>query len=577
MAKKALIVLFFAGIVLNQQCLYAALVPAGQDVGARVQAEEKEKERKAVSEKIASEEEGVKVEGEEKIKPAAETPAPITETRVFIREIIFEGNSLISKPDLEKITATYAGKEMALSDFQAVSAAVTEEYRKRGYVTTFAYLPPQKVENETLRVMVSEGKVGKVQVSGNKWFGTDFLLRFLEMKKGDFFNYDSLRQNVRQMNERPDVRGQVVLSRGEDRGETDVDVQVTDHFPWHVTLGYNNYNSELLEKNKYSVELKHTNFMDTGAIVSGEVQLGEADRYQLYAARYLLPIKPNLNYGFYYLHVDQALGRRLGSLQITGEGDVANTYFSYKLINKENLVLSIDPAFEYKDFSNEAAGVPAGEENIRIAKLGLNLDVTDAWKGRNLITQEFDFGIADFLGGMDSRDQNATRVGAAGDFIRSVTNAARVQALPWSTVLMLKGAFQLTNYSLPGAEQFQIGGFYTVRGYPVSEFAGDSGTTLTAEWHVPPYFIPKDLKTPFSTTTWYNAITFLGFFDWGYVSNNSPRVGEIKDEVLYSTGLGLRFNLPDQASISFDYGFALGKKASDGADSRGYVEAKLFF
>lgn len=148
--------------------------------------------------------------------------------------------------------------------------------------------------------------------------------------------------------------------------------------------------------------------------------------------------------------------------------------------------------------------------------------------------------------------------------------------MPYSTALLLKAAMQLTASSLPSSEQYQIGGYYTVRGFPVSEHAGDSGYSASAEFYVPPYFIPKSVTIPHTKQSLYDAINFLAFFDWGYVSNNSPRAGEHKDDALYSVGGGLRFNVTDRVSVSFDLGIPVGRRTSDGSDIAPYVETKVF-
>ncbi len=567
---------FVAGFVSVsfQPALMAAQIPAGQDIGAKARAEREEKERKAVDEKLKTEE--VKIEGKDEVVPQQPAAPAAAQTKVLIQEIAVEGNTLVTDDQLRPVLKKYAARELSLSDFQALAAEITDEYRSKGYVTSFAYIPPQKVEGGTLRVAVQEGRVGNVKMSGNKYFSDDFLMRYIEAKKGDFFNYDSLRQSIRRMNERPDVKGQVVLARGEAQGETDVNLSVKDRFPWHFSAGYNNYNSDFLERNKYSMELKSTNLLGFGDIWSTEAQLGEAGRFQLYSTRYLLPVVERLDWGASYVHVDQKLGQSLADLHITGRGDVASTFLSYKLWDAENFSMSVSPAFEYKDFQNRADGNVIGTEQVRIAKLGFDVDFRDGWNGRNLITQEFDFGLPGFIGGMTSSSPESSRPGAEGDFIRFVTNAARIQPMPYSTVVLVKGGTQLTTNHMPAAEQFQVGGFQTVRGYPVSEYSGDQGVNATVEWHIPPYFVPRSFKVPYTTQSLYDSFTFLGFTDWGYVSNNKPATSEIDNESIYSAGLGLRFNL-ENLSVSFDYAFALGQDASDGAKGRGYVETKLFF
>ena len=576
--KRILLCVLFLSLGFGSPNLFAAPPPTGQDVGATTRTEEAGKEKKAVEKKLTKKKEAVKVEGEEAIqrqKKAAELPE--VGAKVLIKEITVEGVTLIKPRVIEQVVSKYKGKELTLQDFQAVADAISDEYRAKGYVTSFAYLPPQKVEQNTLRLAVVEGKVGDVKVTGNKWFRKNLLLRYVDLKRDDFFNYDLLRENVRRLNERQDVNGRVVLSRGEAAGATDVDVEVKDRFPWHASFGYNNYNSKFLEQNKYLMELKSSNLLGFGDVASGEVQLGEAGLYQLYSARYLVPLRlPKLYVGAYYVHVDQELGRSLKGLHITGKGDVLTTYFTYKLMDKENLLINVNPGFDYKNFENKQNGVGAGKDNPRILKLGFDFNFTDPFHGRNVITHEFDFGLSEIFGGMPRKAEGASRRGASGRFFRTVTNAARVQPMPLSTVLLLKGVMQLTASSLPSSEQYQIGGYYTVRGYPVAEHAGDSGYSTSAEWYIPPYFIPKNLTIPFTKQSFYDAINFLTFFDWGYVTNNSPKAGEHKDDALYSIGFGARVNVTDRVSFSFDLGIPLGRKTSDGSDVAAYVETKIF-
>ena len=566
-----LLLLFFAS-----PPLFAANLPSGQDVGATTRTEETGKEKKAVEKKLRKGKEKVRVEGEEAIQQ--KKPEELKEeAQVLIKKISVEGVTLIKPKVIQKIASPYEGKELSLRDFQAVADQITDEYRGKGYVTSFAYIPPQRVEQNILRIAVIEGRVGQVKISGNKWFGTKLLSRYVDMKRDDFFNYDLLRENVRRINERPDVNGRVVLSRGEAPGQTDIDLEVKDRLPWHATLGYNNYNSRFLKKNKYSMELRATNFLGLGDIASGEVQLGEAGRYQLYSARYLLPVWiPQLYAGAYYIHVDQDLGHSLGNVHVTGKGDIWTSFLTYKLIDKENFSINLNPGFDYKHFLNKQDGVPSGKDELRILKLGFDFNFSDPLHGRNVVTHEFDFGIPDFMGGMPRKSQSASRAGAESQFFRSVTNLARVQAMPFSTALLLKGAMQLTASSLPSSEQYQIGGYYTVRGYPVAEHSGDSGYQMSTEFHVPPYFIPKNLMIPYTKQSLYDALSFLAFFDWGYVSNNSPKAGEHKDDFLYSVGWGLRFNVNDRISVSFDLGIPLGKRTSDGSDVTSYIETKVF-
>ncbi|MCK4463712.1 MAG: ShlB/FhaC/HecB family hemolysin secretion/activation protein [Candidatus Omnitrophica bacterium] len=576
-ALTAIIILIF--LFSNSIPVEAAQIPVGQDVGARERTAEELKKMEEIKRKLLKEKEEPEIKEEEEIIPEKPEAIRAPETRVLISKITVEGATMLSPLHLRAIVGPYEGKELTLKEFRDIAEEISDQYRRKGYVTSIAYLPPQKIQNNTLRINVAEGTVGNVNLTGNRYFKTNLLLRYLTQREGDLFNYDVLRSDIDNLNEHPDRNARVLLARGEERGQTDINIQVKDRLPIHFTLGYDNYLSRYLNRNRYYGELKLTNFLGFDDIFSTEFQFGEAGRFFLYSLRYMLPVTPKWKVGAYYIHLNQKLGKEVKTLDIKGKGDILSTYISYKAIDTDNFILHIIPGFEYKDIENKILGGVVSEDNIRIGKIGFDLDLTDRFNGRTVLTQEIDFGIENILGGLEHKDPKASRsaAGAGGRFFRTVTNVARIQSLPNSLSLMLRGAMQYTPDSLVSPEQFTIGGITTVRGYPTAEHAGDKGYTLSAELYIPPYGISKNLKVPFTKTALFDAIRFLAFFDWGYVENKKALVGETKDEMLCSVGPAVRFDIPGTASVSFDYGIGLGQEASDGTRSRYYIEVKLYF
>ena len=552
-------------------------VPPGRLLGSTERAAQETKTKQAILNKLFEGKKKEQIEGEENVTPQA--PAqPIDEgTRVLINSITVEGVTAFKPETISAITAPYEGKELSLRDFNDMTTAITDLYRSRGYVTSVAYLIPQKIENNTLRIAVAEGKLGNISVSGNKYFSDKLLMRYLDVKKDELFNYDVLRKDINYINEHPDRNASVVLVKGAAPETTDIDMKVEDRMPFHINLGYNNYNSQYLNRNKFMVEAKATNVWGRDHVVSGEFQIGATGLYKLYAARYLMPFDSRLKMGASYIHVDQKLGGSVKDLEIKGDGDMIGLFYTYKWIDSPDVIMNTNVGFDYKEINNRILGDVYSRDSVRIAKAGFDLDIADMFYGRNIITQEFDFGLPEVLGGLKRKDSKASRAGAGGQFFRSVTNAARVQTLPADLALMLKGSMQLTSDTLVASEQYNIGGFSTVRGYPVSEYAGDTGFSTSGELYVPPYFIPKDMTVPFTKTSFYDALRLMVFFDWGLVHNNNPQVGESTTETLYSFGPAVRFDIPERMSVSFDYGFGIGQKASDGKKNRFYVEVRLFF
>ena len=86
----------------------------------------------------------------------------------------------------------------------------------------------------------------------------------------------------------------------------------------------------------------------------------------------------------------------------------------------------------------------------------------------NLISAEMGVGVPDFMGGVAKKDPFASRQGAGGEFLKFSGYYYRLQPTFWETSLLWKNQWQMSSYTLPAVEQFQIGGITNVRAYPTS-------------------------------------------------------------------------------------------------------------
>ncbi len=125
---------------------------------------------------------------------------------------------------------------------------------------------------------------------------------------------------------------------------------------------------------------------------------------------------------------------------------------------------------------------------------------------------------------------------------------------------------QFTNNTLTAAEEFQLGGPYSVRGYAPAECAGDKGLYSAVEWSFPFYFISKNLNVPFTKEKLIDVSRFVFFYDWGTVHISNPQPTDIKHRTLKSCGFGLRFNLTNRLSAKAEFAYPIGgPKSSDTA------------
>jgi len=173
--------------------------------------------------------------------------------KVKITTIKVEGGSLLASTEIQAIIGQYEGKELSFKTMQKVADLITDEYRKKGYVTSRAYIPPQNVKEGVLLIRVVEGKFGTMQIKGNKYFKTKLLEKKLHLDQAGYFDYSALQRAMVYINEHPDRKASATLIPGSTPGSTDVVVEVKDWFPMHVGLEYDNYGSRYIDRNRYAL------------------------------------------------------------------------------------------------------------------------------------------------------------------------------------------------------------------------------------------------------------------------------------------------------------------------------------
>ena len=95
-----------------------------------------------------------------------------------------------------------------------------------------------------------------------------------------------------------------------------------------------------------------------------------------------------------------------------------------------------------------------------------------------------------------------------------------------------------------------------MRGYPQTDYLGDSGAGGSAELRVPAYF--------------WDKLQFVGFFDGAYAELRRPAVGEHPSRTYTGVGGGIRINWPQNFQSRFEGAWPLGDKPSDGSSGQFY-------
>lgn len=549
----------FALAVFFAQAAWAAPFSGGAGLEqARMERQQKEKDvlRRLQEEKKSS------VDVETKPSVSADRSG---ETPFYVEKIEIHAQTLPFADEVRKLSAAYEKREVTLSQIQDLADEITDLYRSRGYITCRAYIPPQKLENKVLNIEVLEGKLGDVKVQGLRYFRNENLTRFTQKLKAKVIQYEELEKSLRKMNLHPDREVRAVILPGKDLGTSDLLLDAKDSFPFHVGAEVNNYGTKLTGQHRYGVSARHTNFLGFDDILAARAQWG--DEVEAYSAQYVLPVGPHgTEVGGSFSYTKVSVGREFEILDIEGVATGYKVFVNQPLWDTKYLDFTWTGAFEYKSIDNTTLDLPSSRDDLRMFRTGINIDEIDRW-GRTFIVNEFTFGTTSF-GASDKNDPRLSREGAGASFFKYNGALNRIHPIYDSSYLFLRANAQFTPDRLLSAEQMDIGGVYSVRGYPQSDYLGDYGAGGSVELRVPCYFIPRDVKVPWTDVPLWNRINFVAFFDGAYAKTRRPAPGDIPSRTFFGAGGGIRIDLPRNFTARFEWAAPTGDRASDRSGSQ---------
>ena len=552
MRKIVVCIMYF--LFISQGIAYSQTPPPSQTGGGIEQQQSQIQKERALEKRITTKKKPEEAITEEKAVPVEEG------SKVLVKTIEVKDSTLVSREVIDKIIIPYEGKELSLREMQKICDLITDEYRKRGRITSRAYLPPQTIKNGLLLIFVIEGKVGNVEVKGNKYFSSNLIKKKLKLKSDEYLDYEALQRGLTKLNEAPDRFVKLVLVPGKVAGTTDIVLEVKDKLPIHYGYEYDNFGSRYIEYDRHTATVDHNNLLGLDDKFSVKYQKGPGNFYDLYSFQYIVPATDTLDIGAYTLWSDTHLAKEFKAQNITGNSQLIGAFFNFVMINIPTVDFRFTGGFDYKSVLNYANGNESSRDEDRVVKAGFDLDMYDKW-GRTIITLEEDTGV--LLGNLHEKDPLATRPGAGAVFNKIVGSLYRLQPMPFNSSILWKNQFQATPYNLLAIEQMQVGGISNVRGYAPGEFSGDSGLTSSVEWSFPPYFIPKSTMVPLSKATFYDATRFVAFYDMGYLHTKTLAFPADKtDRAVQGWGGGIRFNLPEDLMARLEFAYRFNSKAS---------------
>ncbi|HRK61244.1 MAG TPA: ShlB/FhaC/HecB family hemolysin secretion/activation protein [Candidatus Omnitrophota bacterium] len=515
------------------------------------------------------------IEEEEKEEKPKKDEGPV----FLVKKIVIEGSTLIPEQEVHALAQPFEDKKNSFGDLERLADLVTAYYRHYGYTTTKAYIPPQKVKDGIVTIQVMEGRVGKVDVEGNRWFKKKVYLGGIALAAGDFFEMSELEGALRSINLEPDRAVKAYLEPGEETGTTNITLKAKDKFPVHLSYEFNLRGTKLTHRARHMAHLTHNNLLGFGDSLQANFTLAEQGAIVGSAAYYEFPIlRTGTIFSLAASVAQSRLQKSLREFDVQGKSWSVIPGVTQNFIRTDRFYLDGALRFEVKDSRTLISDQQLSFDRSRAVVIGPRAGYYDKW-GQTFGAADLHVGIPHFMGGSSKYDGAASRLDSGGQFVYGTANVARLQRLPYQSILVMQASGQYSPSPLNSLEQMNMGGMFSIRGYPENDSSGDSGYSFSTELRVPPYFIPHSWNVPgMKNKKMRDAFSLVGFIEGGQVFNyKRQNAGSETTKTLAGTGFGARFYVSPDFNIQFDYGIPLGDPSSDKNRNQIHLSARVGF
>ncbi len=489
--------------------------------------------------------------------------APLPEAR----GLVTNGIPLLQRAGFDAVVTPYLGKPLSLARLSELVRQVILWCRAQDRPVIDVVVPRQDITSGVLQLVFIEGRVGKVEVEGNRWFSGPSLRADVCLRPGDEIGAERLTSDVDWINQNPFLQSNVVFHPGGEAGETDVVLQAKDRFPFRAYAGYENTGNALTGEDRYEAGFNWGNAFGLRQQLNYQFTTsGDLRGLVAHSGSYVVPL-PWRHTLTLFGAISQSEAEAAAST-LHGSGAQLGLRYGIPLpgIGKaytHDLQLGYD--WKQSDNSLEFSSIPVSSSLTDVGQFvfGYTGRLPDPW-GTTTFNPQIFWSPGDWWENQGAAAYAGTRPGAASSYVYAHINLSRITNLPGGFTLSNEFLFQRAGSLLLPSEQFEMGGSDSVRGYQEWDISGtDTGWIVRNELRAPPVSPLKFCGMTFSPApATIDQLQFLAFFDYGDAWSHDGQITlnngkAVDDAVLAGAGPGVRYSLGSYFSLHADYGFQL--------------------
>ena len=427
--------------------------------------------------------------------PAAAAAAEPARFDVLEYEVV--GNSMLPARVIEAAVLPHMGEQRSLADVDAARAALEGAYQDAGLLTVFVDVPEQRIDGGLVRLVVTEGRVERVRVTGARWFSQGYIrANTPALVEGGVPDFNQLQAQLGELNRGPDRQVQPVLRTGHAPGTMEVELKVQDQWPMSGSLELNNKHSASTSATRLVATLRHDNLLqrDQSLALTLTTAPEAPAQSQVLAASWTSPLSAASSL-VTSLVWSNSRTEPLGAT-VLGSGLTLGLRWAHTRFGEASSH-TVTLGGEFRDLKQNVGNGDSGVATP-LRYLPLQAGYSGQWthagdgpRAQTSLAVNLAFGLRGLLARRiacpgntldGQQDQFAcNRDGADGGFVTLRTDLRHSRPFAGGT-LALRAAGQAATQALVSGEQFTLGGADTVRGYFESEAVGDMALLASLEW-----------------------------------------------------------------------------------------------
>jgi len=487
--------------------------------------------------------------------PAQAKQAP--PARFDIDDFAVEGADRLSQVEVEEAIYPFLGPRRTAEDVEKARAALEKAYHDKGFQTVAVSVPTQSAQSGLVVLKVVEMKVGRLRVKNARFFDIDKIKeKAPSLREGTVPNFGEISKDIIALNQWPDRRVTPALRAGVAPGTVDVDLNVDDTFPFHVSAGLDNRRSPNTTALRATGTVRYENLWQLGHSVSFTYQVAPGRRadQEVFSGSYLARIPDVDNVAILFSGLKSTSDvATVGGVNVVGPGETVGARAVISLPSAETLYHSLSAGLDYKHYG-ERVRTESSTFSSPIRYFPFVVNYGGVYQTDDFTTH---LGVSLTINfrppSSDETSFDRKRSYSSGRFTHFNLDLSHLQELPLGFQAYGRFVGQIADGPLVSSEQISVAGLDNVRGYLESEVLGDNGLVVNAELRSPDMggMLQDAIKREAGEETpplIFNEGRLFGFFDKGVAEVRYPAAEEQAHFNLWSFGFGARLKMFDHVN-----------------------------